>query len=230
MEKMMPIYKSNANLRITNQHVRRIGNSRDSHKIRIALASYSRGFTMVEIVIILAIIIIVSAIVLVNFPSVSANINLQKTVQQFALKLRQTQNQALAVRPVQGPLGPIISPAVGIYITTADPKHYIVFADVCPASPDNNKIYDDGCDIIIETVNVEPGVKITGLVDELGQSQSAVSIAYTAPEAQAFISNTAGPIGEQVLAIFRTEAGNLARSVCARSSGQVAIEQQLICN
>ncbi|MDO8500170.1 MAG: hypothetical protein Q7S66_05990 [bacterium] len=184
----------------------------------------SRGFTMVEIVVMLAIIIIVSAIVLVNFPSVSASIALQRTVQQFSLKFRQAQNQALAVRLVLVQGGSIVPPAVGIYISIADPTHYIFFADICPAAPDNNKIYDSGCDIVIETVNVEKGITIAAMVDEMDSNQSAVSVVYTAPEARTFISNAFGTIGESVLVKFNTEAGNLTRSVRVRTSGQIGTE------
>ena len=51
---MMSIYKSNANLRIANKRIRRIGNSPDSHKIRIALASRG-GFTIIEMLVVVAI-------------------------------------------------------------------------------------------------------------------------------------------------------------------------------
>lgn len=53
---MMPIYKSNANFRIANQYIRRIGNSIDSHKIRIALASQGRkpkGITLLLVILVL---------------------------------------------------------------------------------------------------------------------------------------------------------------------------------
>jgi len=91
---------------------------------------------MVEVVIMLGIIVIVSAVVLANFPGVSASINLQRSVQQLALWFRQAQNQALAVRQVQGPFGPVVPPGVGVYISTADPTHYIIFADICPSDED----------------------------------------------------------------------------------------------
>ncbi|MFY9462276.1 MAG: type II secretion system protein [Candidatus Sungiibacteriota bacterium] len=193
---------------------------KDSHH-----SHYLRGgFTMVEVVIMLGIIIIVSAIVLVSFPSVSANINLQKSVQQLALRFRQAQSQALAVRQVQGPFGPVVPPAVGVYISTADPTHYIVFADICPSAPNNNKIYDAGCDIIIETMSLERGVRIIELVDEAAQNQSAVSVVFTVPEASATVYNASGSIGESILVKLRTDSGNLTKAVRARTSGQVAIE------
>ena len=173
---------------------------------------------MVEVVIMLGIIVIVSAIVLVSFPSVSANINLQRSVQQLALRFRQAQNQALAVRQVQGQFGPVVPPAVGIYVSTADPTHYVVFADM-----NSNKMYE-GNDIIIETVGLEPGVRIIELVDEAAQSQSAVSVVFTVPEAQATVYNASGSIGESILVKLRTDAGGLTRGVRARTSGQIAIE------
>ena len=51
---MMPIYKWNANLRITNRCIRFIRNSHNWYKIRIVLASYGRkpaGFGMIEVVV-----------------------------------------------------------------------------------------------------------------------------------------------------------------------------------
>jgi len=216
-----PNNESCANLRINESRIRHL-------IIRLfaknSLFADRRGFTMVEVVIMLGIIVIVSAVVLANFPGVSASINLQRSVQQLALWFRQAQNQALAVRQVQGPFGPVVPPGVGVYISTADPTHYIIFADICPSAPNNNKIYDAGCDIVIETVGLERGVRIMELTDEDAQNQSAVSVVFTVPEAVATVYNTSSSIGEFILVKLRTDSGGFIRSVRARTSGQIAIE------
>lgn len=189
------------------------------YKTRKSKRGTPRGFTMVEIVVMLAIVVIISAIVLANFPSVSGSINVQKTAQRFALALREAQNRALSVRVVQGPLGPVVPPAVGVNVAIASPTTYIVFADM-----NSNKIYDAASDIIIERLSLEKTVSILDIQDEASGSQSVVNIVFSVPEAMATIYNVSGSIGESALIRFRTDAGNVIRSVRVRTSGQIATE------
>lgn len=177
------------------------------------------GFTMVEVVIMFAIVAIVASIVLVSFPSISGNINVQRTAQRFALSLRQAQSQALAVRVVEGQSGPVVPTAVGVYLTTTLPTTYIFFADM-----NLNRRYDSGSDIIIESVVMERGVRLIELLDESSGSQSVVNIVFTTPTAEATIYNASGSIGQSARARFQAVSGGLVRSVVARTSGQIAVE------
>lgn len=177
------------------------------------------GFTMVEVVLMLGIIVFISSIVLANFPSVSGSINVQKTAQGFALNLRRVQNQALAVRAVQGPSGPVVPPAVGINITTAAQTTYIMFADM-----NTNRVYDAASDIIIETVSVESRARLFELRDELNNPQTVINIVFTAPTADATIYNVSTSIGLSALIRFRADSGGIIRSVRVRTSGQIVVE------
>ncbi len=174
---------------------------------------------MVEVVIMLGIITIISSVVLANFPSVSGSINVQKTAQRFALNIRKAQNQALAVRAVQGPTGPVVPRSVGINITTAAPTTYIMFAETTV----NNR-YEAGTDILIETFNTEAGIQLFELRNESNGLETAINVVFTVPSAEAAISNAASSIGQSALVKFKADRGGLIRSVRARTSGQVVVE------
>lgn len=129
------------------------------------------------------------------------------------------QNQAFAVRLVQGQSGPIVPPALGIYISTAAPLTYLTFADM-----NLNKKYDAGSDIVVETINLEKAVKVFEIRDGVGQTQTDANIVFTVPEAQATIFNASESIGESALIKFKTDTGGFIKSVRVRTSGQIAIE------
>lgn len=179
----------------------------------------TNGFTMVEIVIMLGIFITISAMVLVSFPSVSASINVQRSAQGLALVLRRAQNQALAVREVQGLAGPVISPGVGVMIDLATPTLYRMFADM-----NANRVYDAPADIIIETINFERGARFTAMTDQAGFNHAVLNVVFTSPEAQLTIYNASASIGESALIRFGADAIGVVRLVRVRTSGQIAIE------
>lgn len=178
----------------------------------------ARGFTMVEVVIMLAIIILISSGVLVSFPSTLGTISTQVSAQRLALALRQAQNQALAVRTVEGPDGPVVPKAVGIRIDLASPTNFLSFADM-----NLNKIYDP-LDIIILETDFEREVRVVEILDETGRNQSVINIVFVTPTADMNIFNEADTIGQSAAIGLRSAGGELTRRVLINISGQISIE------
>ncbi|MBI2639788.1 MAG: hypothetical protein HYW90_02760 [Candidatus Sungbacteria bacterium] len=176
------------------------------------------GFTMVEIVIMLAIITLISSAVLVSFPSTLGSISTQISAQRFALALRQTQNQALAVRTVEGPEGPIIPRAVGIHADLTAPGVFFSFADL-----NVNHIYD-ASDIIIQEFGFDRGVRIVDIFDDGGRSQGAINIVFTTPSAETTLYNESDSIGQFVSVGVQAPGGELMRRVRIHITGQISIE------
>lgn len=183
------------------------------------------GFTMVESVIVLGIIVLVASLLLVGFPSLTQRINLQRASQRLALSLRKAQNMALAVRQVERLDGSrTVPPAFGISLELASPASYRIFADLQP----RDGLYDSDDDIIMETVTLEPGITLQKLVSDLGGGEverAALNITFTVPEAGMEIRSTdTGTVGESAEIVLITRDG-AARNVVVRTSGQIHVQR-----
>ncbi len=191
----------------------------ESHRRKAAVG----GFTMVEVVVMLAMLTLVGGIVLASFPRLSQRIHLQRVNQQAALGLRRAQNMAFAVRQVDTAAGRVIPPAYGVYFNRNAPNSYLVFADLRGQSGTNDGIYQAATDVVVETVTLDPGVRIGQLISDVGggnQLQDVINISFSVPEARMSIANASGLVGESA-EIFFTGALNATKSVLVRTSGQI---------
>ncbi|GEM_PF-2144681 len=233
--------------RDTRRILFRLGSSKTSggptlgpRRRSVAMPFFSAGFTMVEIVIILGIIVMISAILLANFPGFSQAINLQRSSQQLALAFRKTQSMALAVREVDlgvGGIGGLLPghhtpSAYGVSIDYARGQStYIVFADF-NAGGGKAGVYDPANDYIVETASlVGAGIFISSMVTDpsgANQNQSVLNIAFSVPTANMNIQSN----GSQVLTaqVARFELRGRAalslnkKTVTVVTTGQIAIK------
>lgn len=189
------------------------------------------GFTMVEMVIVVGIIILIASIVLVSFPNFSQGIHLQNSVQRLSLSFRQAQDMSFASRLVSDTC-PVIPVGYGLYFNRATPNSYILFADLrasgcsLPASGSGNGQYDAG-DIVISTVALDPGISFGDFVTDVGgtnQHQDVLSIIFSVPDANISIKNGAGLVFGTSAQIFLIGTTNLQKSVMIRTTGQVYVK------
>lgn len=182
------------------------------------------GFTMVEVVILLAIFMLIAGIVLASFPRLSQRINLQHSTQQLALALRRAQNMAFAVRQASTPGGRVIPPAYGIHVARAAPTSFVIFADLRGASGVSDGLYRPSDDVVVETIQLDPGITFGELVSDLGganQRQEVVNVSFSVPEARMVIANASLPVGESVELFLIGRVANYTKSVTVRTTGQI---------
>lgn len=178
---------------------------------------------MVEVVVMLAILTLVGSIVLASFPRLSQRIRLQRTNQQAALVLRRAQNMAFAVRQVDTPTGRVIPPAYGVHFNRNTPNSYLIFADLKGPSGTNDGLYQAPTDVVVETVPLDPGIRIGQIISDVGggnQPQDVLNISFSVPEASMFIANASAWVGESA-EIFFTGVLNTTKSILVRTSGQI---------
>lgn len=188
-------------------------------RLKFGFLVSQRGFTMVEIVVMLFVVMMVSAVVLTNFPGVSESINAQKSAQRLALSIRRAQSQALAVREVSVNGVEIIAPAFGIHIRKEAPTEYVFFAD-----RNGDFQYREADDSLIERSFLARGVSFSDFRDEYDRSLLIVNIVFRAPGGDMAIFDAEGAIGESALITVRAGGDGASRSVRVRTSGQVAVE------
>ncbi len=97
------------------------------------------GFTIVEVLICTAILIVVLALVLASYPKFSETVNLRQAVQVLASDIRRAQIYGISVK--ENPIGSWVFPVYGLHFdftdTSLGQKSYILFADM-----DGDNLYD----------------------------------------------------------------------------------------
>ena len=85
-----------------------------------------RGFTLIEMLVVLAIIVVISAIVFTGENNFNRSFFITNTVYDVALTLRQAQTYGLSSQAY----GATQNAGYGIYISNESPSTYVMFADV----------------------------------------------------------------------------------------------------
>lgn len=130
-----------------------------------------KGFTIIELVVVISIILILSSIVIPSYKQREEVFSLQRSANKLAQDLRRTQEMAMSAKDFKGvvPKG-----GYGIYLTISQADLYILFADC-----NNNKFYDEtsapcnGFPEKVEEIKFERRVKI--------QSPSSLTITFIPP-------------------------------------------------
>ena len=127
----------------------------------------SEGFTVVEIIVVLAIIGVITSIIIFNIGSERKNSALLRSAQNLSLNLRQVENYALSSKVFKTEGVPC---GWGIHFSGTGSTSYIIFADlvVSAASCSNQDFVrnPDGSEDF-EAVNLESGITISGLSNGL---------------------------------------------------------------
>lgn len=114
-----------------------------------------KGFTLVELLVVISIISIISGVMVVNFRTSEQTNKLQRSAQQVVQGLRKAQGMALFSTEVPGKCSQNICEYYGVYFNKQSMNsYYYIFVS-------ENKTYASGEDI--ETVNLENGIIIDSL-------------------------------------------------------------------
>lgn len=95
----------------------------------------SRGFTLVEMLVVLAIIVVVTLIAITGQGNFNRSIILTDTAYTLAFSIREAQSLGLSSRLFSG----VQNAGYGIHLTNAVPTTYSLFADTLPAAPGSSQ-------------------------------------------------------------------------------------------
>ena len=197
-----------------------------------------RGFTLIELVVVIGIIAMISTMALANFPSFRGRLSLDREAGKMALALRKAQQYSSGVRRFEGAIsGSDITacggsyaaqyPAYSVTVSTAAPIAYTIFAD-----PDCDNISDTHADDLIEITQLENGVRILDICTNVDSPTptcglSKLDIWYVRPNPTPFLTIDNVPNSDEQSAkmIVGLEDGS-RKSIVVRKTGQISVQNE----
>lgn len=185
--------------------------------------STHRGFTLIELMVVLAIMAVVSTIILSGNAKFGGIITLRNLAYDVALTLREAQTYGISARRFSSGGVTTFSPGYGVHVGSAPATQYILFADT-----NESGRYDTG--EATKTFNISNGFQISNLcvTPAVGSEvcgQSALDIVFYRPEPDAAIrAGTGGTLYSSATIHLLSPRGDAA-SILIQSAGQISVPQ-----
>ena len=135
----------------------------------------NKGFTIIEFVVVIAIIVILTGLIIPNYRSSNTNLSLQRSGHKLSQDLRRAQEMAISAKEFEGE----VPEGYGIYLHENEPKQYILFADI-----DGNQEYS-GLNEQVEEIILEKNIEIR---DFYPIHQSSLNIVFLPPDPSTIFS------------------------------------------
>lgn len=198
-----------------------------------------RGFTLIEVVVVLGIMGLISSLMLANLPRFQKQIVLEREANKLALSLRKAQSYALAVRdfdPTNPGLNnypfcddpaklPMKFPGYGVFFSLADATHYFIYGDV-----DCTRYYNSApIEEVVESVLIEGKASIRWLrgfdagVCASGCDLTELSVLYVRPGPAIFIKSIGADYNHAEVRLDSAD-GAVSKKAVIRSTGQISVE------
>ncbi len=179
-------------------------------------SGYLRGFTTIELLISISIIVIISSIAVFNHQRFSESVAISNVAYDVAITLRQAQVYALSGRQPDIFLGNSV-PSYGVRFSQ-NSDSFQLMADT------NN---DETLDWDIENLTLQRGVEVRGLClanpnEECVQNESDLSVFFIRPKAQAFFNPTHSSHRNAKITLH--SPGGLEKEIFVTESGQILVK------
>ncbi len=192
---------------------------------------FTAGFTLVELIVSLAIVSLIMSVVSYNYSAFNDELAVSAGGQEIASVLRQAQTYGLSVKEAAAGSGQFNS-AYGVYVDTGDNTHYYLFVDT-----NGNKKYDPGSGCgnagseCVEKDTLRSGVVISSVCDGSTCSPSGatgLTVTYLRPNPDASINfvNAGGNIVGSSLTgkISLLSPQGKTLTVTIESTGQISVQ------
>ncbi len=175
-----------------------------------------KAFTLIESLVVTAIILILSLIVFSNYSSSNRQLLLQRAADKLSQDIKKIQEMAMAATEVNGE---IPQGGYGLYFrkVPAPQTSYVLFAD-----KNSNQKYDSGSGAgeTIEEIVLENGVKISGLIG------NHLNVIFLPPEPKVYFTDADGnqlDISEATIEISLLD-GSKTKNIIVNKAGLIKIE------
>lgn len=176
-----------------------------------------RGFTLIEMVVVVGVISIVSGVILANNGRFGGQVLLQNLAYDIALSIRQAQVYGIAVQRFNNEY----ASAYGMHFSISSPDIYLLFADVAVV----NGVYDDTSERV-QATTIASRYAITALRINgcNGTVVSNLDIVFKRPDPDAYIS--APPLSglQESACITVSSPRGDTKNIIVEVNGQIAVQ------
>ncbi len=198
------------------------------------------GFTLIELMVVLGIILILTTVVLINYRTGNQQLALARSAHKLAQDIRRAQEMTMSSREegscpsgFEGSYGIRFSRLAAQY---PGPKSYVLFADC-----DNNREYDPppgppAPDIVIEEVEFDQGLKVDRIKywhigpnewrpNGVGEPTIDIIFSPPDPERSIFTANAAYNNAPAHKIIIKTEDDQFFRCIYINKAGLIYVDE-----
>lgn len=179
-------------------------------------AKHSRGFSLIELLVVVSIIIVISTVILARYGQFNGKVLLRNLAYDVALSIREAQ-----VYSTSGKIGTGSSSLnYGVYFTSS--TQYILFADT-----DGNGKYNSG--EAVEVLKLKAGYTISDFCAQTATTDDCnitkLHITFKRPDPDAIIKTDLASSGYQSATIILHSQTGDTRTVTVTLTGQIAVQQ-----
>lgn len=179
-------------------------------------AKRQEAFSLIEVLITIAIIGIVTAIVVIKYGAFNSSVLLKGQAYELALNLREAQVFSIGARGENS----TFRDAYGLYFDSSTPNQYTLFLD-----RDDDARYDSG-EAVDTPFIIDPRFLISRIcVNSCSGSVSQLSVSFERPDFDARLyAPGAGTVTSARIEITAATDPSVVRAVVISSAGQISVE------
>lgn len=208
--------------------------SERSNRKQFSAAKRLAGFTLIELIVTLTIVIFATGLVMIRYVSFNSSVLLNSLAYQIAFDLRETQSLAISVRGSNAGF----REEYGMHFDITTPNQYLLFQDSDQSvSTDGYILYDDD-EVVGNPIIVDPRFTIVDLcVTSLGGARSChsetdgsfpqfITIAFARPDFDAIMyGDGVGVLGKAEIVVGAGDATDeITRTVTVTQNGQITVQ------
>ena len=179
---------------------------------KCSLPAGRRGFTLMEILVVIFIVATISSMLVVNWRKNEERYKLQRAAQEMVQNIRRAQSMALAGKEYNGE---IPNESYGVHFEPNQPRSYFIFAD-----ENGNETYQPSDDIVVGLeIPVADGVEIYSL-SSLPQD---LDITFSLPDGFVGIAPTASSATITIRRVGKTCPQD-CKDIIISKTGQMTIQ------
>ncbi|MEK9175512.1 MAG: type II secretion system protein [Patescibacteria group bacterium] len=200
-----------------------------------------KGFTLVELIVVVGIIALIASLTLISFPSFRGRLSVDREVGKIALALRKAQQYSGAVKRFNGETftdgsfpaacGKLYFaqyPAYGLSISMDSPNEYNIYAD-----PDCDKHSISYSGDLVEAITLDPGINIQDICLDIDSAIPTCGITkldvwFVRPNPTLILrinEEEANELLQSAKIIIHSESGS-QKSVIIRKTGQISVQNE----